>query len=135
QDAFDVAVAGDDHTQATETAVTAMAEFTQLSPSRFEGINPNELRHSLFSFAAGATLEDIRFQITPRLFSILQEEPTRLHQEAAVAAAKKEFNVDTSDLEGEEFGPAFLGSSSMHSPRKLRFSQVPGSTVRSPLFK
>ncbi len=134
QDAFDVAIAGDDAEAASGTAARAVADLTGQPPERFSGFDSEELRFSLFSIASGATFEDLRYQISPSLFAILQQN-TGWNKDAALAAARREYGVDEVENEIEETGSAVFGLSSIHFPRRLRFRQVPGRSISSHTFR
>jgi hypothetical protein len=119
QDAFDVAMAGDDHEQAEHATHAAFTSFIGIG----NGINMNEfaaeeLRFALLALASGLALEALRDHISPALFAMLQEYEAKLSAEKATAALHEHFGISSDDIEEEEqIGPAIFGSSLVNFPR------------------
>jgi len=137
QDAFDVAIAGDDPVQAEDATQRAFGRMTGNKGSSFDGIDADEMRYAMLSLAAGATLEQLRFRIGDRLFSLLQKMIDNVTKEDALAALKSEFEIDEEELmaEEEEFGPAVFGSSLVNFPRRTRLRTKPRGFERSAKFE
>lgn len=139
QDALEMALAGDE----AEEADTATHEtFVQLIGKRKLEARGNELRYVLFALAAGATLEDLRGQISPNLFAqletLMQENAERFAAEKVLSALQENFDFEAIE-ETEEAGEVSyktFGASLVNfhkSPRTLtkRFSKFsPVSSLR-----
>jgi hypothetical protein len=95
QDAFEMALAGDE-AEAADTATHA--SFTQLIGKQTLNAKTDELRYVLFALAAGATLEDLRGQISPNLFAqletLMQENADRFATEKVLSALQENFNFE-----------------------------------------
>jgi hypothetical protein len=121
QDAFDVALAGDDR-EASETATqTAFSQFTGRPQTTFAGIAAEEIRYAMLALASGVSLADLRGRISGTLFAILESNTAALKSENALTALKDQFDFEAEDIEEtEEFAPAVFGSSLINYPRKLK---------------
>lgn len=102
QDAFEMALAGDE----AEAADTATHEtFVQLIGKRRLDAKTDELRYVLFALAAGATLEDLRGQISPNLFAqletLMQENAERFGAEKVLSALQENFAFEADEETGE----------------------------------
>ncbi|MDM7924367.1 MAG: DUF4912 domain-containing protein, partial [Pyrinomonadaceae bacterium] len=91
QDAFDVAIAGDNAAEAENASQRAFARMSGRTASEFAGIDAEELRYAMLALAAGATLEQLRFRIGERLFAVLQSIIDSVDKAKALAALKSEF--------------------------------------------
>lgn len=122
QDAFDVAIAGDDAEQAEAASFAAFARLTGRLVADFAGFDADDIRYALTLLAAGASLEDLRFRISERLFAVLQSVIEKISKENALEALKAEFGVDESELveEYEETGPTVFGASLVNFPKRVR---------------
>lgn len=122
QDAFDVAIAGDNIERAERASYAAFVRLTGRPAADLEGLDADDVRYALTLLAAGATLEDLRFRVSERLFAVLQSAIDNISRENALAALKEEFDVEESDLieEYEETGPAVFGASLVNFPKRLR---------------
>jgi hypothetical protein len=98
QDAFDVAIAGDDPDQASAASIAAVRKLTGLGESSFAGHDPDDIRYALTLIAMGATLEELRFRISDRLFALLQSSANEITRQKAAAALAFEFDVEESEL-------------------------------------
>ena len=130
QDAFDVAIAGDD---AEEADTLTHAAFTQLldnSEYAREDIAPEEIRLAMVALASGRALEELRWRVGPALFAILQANSERLGSENAATALSDYFDIDQMEFEEEEYGPA-VAASLIHFPRKYHraYSPLSSSTI------
>lgn len=123
QDAFDVAIAGDNLEHSKAASYAAFARLTGRPAADFDGFDADDIRYALTLLAAGATLEDLRFRISERLFAVLQNAIDLISRENALAALKAEFDIDESELfedEEVEIGPAVFGSSLVNFPKRVR---------------
>ncbi len=121
QDAFDVAIAGDDADGARTASYAAFARLVDRPAAEFEGFDADDIRYALTLLAGGATLEDLRFHVSERLFAVLQSAIDRITRENAIAALKSEFEINDEHLieEYEEIGPAVFGSSLVNFPKRM----------------
>lgn len=123
QDAFEVALAGDNEFQAAHATQNALLQLT--GGYDFE-LNAEEIRFALVALASGATLEDLRGQISESLFNYLAENAAKLSAENALAALKEHFDVfDEEIFETEEIGAAVYGASLVNFPKSLKKRTVP----------
>jgi hypothetical protein len=120
EDAFDVAMAGEDLDAADAATRAAFTELIDETAIDFEAVPPDEIRHVLLLLAAGMTLESLRWRISPSLFAILQERAGSLSAEKALGVLKERFAIDGDEIIEEEFGPAVFGESLINFPRRLR---------------
>ncbi len=122
QDAFDVAIAGDDADHTQTASYAAFAHLTERPASDFADFDADDIRYALTLLAAGATLEDLRFRVSDELFAVLQSAIELITRENALAALKAEFELDENDIieEYEETGPGVFGSSLVNFPKRVR---------------
>ncbi len=133
QDAFEVALAGDDiesANEATQTAFSQIIETTQ--PTDFDENESSEMRFVLLALASGYALENLRQHVSRNLFAVLQENNEKLNAEKALAALQENFGVFSSEMveEEESFAATVFGASSINFPR---FSKRRGLPKFSPL--
>jgi hypothetical protein len=119
QDAFDVALAGDDWDAAQSSTRTAFAKFIGESHD-LDGIDPEDIRYALLAIASGLTLEELRYRIGANLFALLQASAEKLNKQSALAALKDEFGIEAEDIIEEESEATVYGASLVHFPRRLR---------------
>lgn len=127
QDAFEVALAGDDFKAAE---IATQSAFNQLIGKNhkpdFSLINSDEVRFALLALASGVSLEELRGQISEALFLVLQEHAASLSAENALSALKENFEVfDEEIFEEEEIGAAVFGASLVNFPKTLKKRTVP----------
>lgn len=120
QDAFDVALAGDDLQSAEVATHAAFAELVDEPDFDFKGVAADEIRHVLLMLASGVTLDGLRWKISPLLFSILQKRAESLSADKALAVLKERFDIEDEEMAHEEFGPAVFGASSVNFPKRLK---------------
>jgi hypothetical protein len=117
QDAFEVALAGDDIDYADFAAKNAFSRLTgkQLAPNDDAG----ELRFALLALASGYALEDLRRRINPSLFAVLQDSRENLSAEQTLSALQENFEVfeDEFITEEETLLPTVFGASLLNFPR------------------
>lgn len=121
QDAFEVALAGDDEAAAEKATENA---FIQLIGKRNPDMNPvnaDEVRFALLALASGVSLVDLRGQISESLFIVLQEHVASLSAENALSALKDNFEVfDEEIFEEEQLGAAVYGASLVNFPKSVK---------------
>ena len=126
QDAFEVALIGDDNDQAETATRDAFAMLTSAEPEEFSTIDADELRFALLAVASGIALKDLREHVSPALFAMLESlinEPTA---ESAMSALSEHFDVFTEEIfDEEEFGAAVYGTSLVNFPKTLKKRIVP----------
>ncbi len=122
QDAFEVALAGDDYEVSTYTTQNAFSQFIGGEQTGFAEIDPEEIRFALLAIASGYTLEDLRGQISASLFAMLEKNADKLTVENAIAALSEHFDIAMEEIEEEEefIGDAVFGLSLIHFPRSSR---------------
>lgn len=129
QDAYEVALAGDDIEFADRATETAFAQIFDSEKTDFDANQSSEMRFVLLALASGYALEDLRTHVSPSLFGFLQDRAAELNAEKALTALQENFGVGTEefDEEAEEsFGAAVFGLSSVNFPRNLkRRTQLP----------
>ena len=130
QDAFDVALAGDDAEEADTLTHAAFAQLLNEQEYDRPHVAPEDIRLAMVALASGRALETLRWKIGPALFAILQANAERLGQEKVAAAVSEYFDIDQTEFEEEEYGPA-VGSSLVHFPRRHRrvYSPLSSSTI------
>ncbi len=124
QDAFEVALAGDD----VEVAEAATGNaFYQLTGEQNLDFNSEEVRFALLAIASGVSLAELRGQISEALFNYLMANADKLSAENALAALKEHFDIFDEDVieEEEEIGPAVFGASLLNFPKTMRKRTIP----------
>ena len=111
KDAFDVAIAGDDHAKSENTTHEAFSSFVGSGDHSLDSIAPEDIRYAMMLLASGATLEDLRWKISPKLFAILQANSDQLKPANAISTLTGYFDIDESEWTEEQFGPAVYGAS------------------------
>ncbi len=124
QDAFDVTLAGDDHIAAENVTHAAFSRFVGAGDYELHGLAAEDIRYAMLALASGATLEDLRWKISPTLFAILQANTERLAAGNALAALGEYFDIDEADLNYEQLGAAVYGASLVNFPRTLKTRRV-----------
>jgi hypothetical protein len=119
QDAFDVALAGDDWDAAGSSTHAAFSKFIGHDKT-FNGLDPEDIRYALLAIASGLTLEDLRYRIGANLFALLQANAEKLNKQSALAVVKDEFGIEAEDMVEEQMEPAVYGASLVNFPRRLR---------------
>jgi len=134
QDAFEVALAGDDVESSNEATQIAFSQFVESPPFDFEENEPSEIRFVLLALASGYTIENLRGHISRSLFAILQQEGEKLNAAKALAALQENFGVfttgESSDEVEEFFAATVFGASLVNFPR---FSKRRGLPKFSPI--
>ncbi|HKP68771.1 MAG TPA: DUF4912 domain-containing protein [Pyrinomonadaceae bacterium] len=120
EDAFDVAIAGDDAESAETTTRDAFSDLVDEDVDT-DGISPEDLRHAMLLLAAGHALESLRWKISPALYELMQKYAERLSTERAAAILRERYDIESEEItEEEELGATVYGLSSINFPRRLR---------------
>ena len=126
QDAFEVALAGDDAAAAEKATEKAFHQLIGKRKLDFSLINADEVRFALLALASGVSLEALRGQISESLFIVLQEHVASLSAENALSALKENFEVfDEEIFEEERLGAAVYGASLVNFPKSVKKRTVP----------
>lgn len=120
QDAFDVAIAGDDVSSANRATRAALSKLVGTETAYEHSADDAEIRYALLALASGYSLEELRGRISPALFALLQENAGRTGREAALSALVHEFDIETDELVPERVGPEVFGASALNFPRILK---------------
>ena len=118
RDAVDVAMAGDDVTAADSAARHALARFTNGSPG-VDDVAGSDIRFAMNALAAGARLEELRWEIGERLFAILQANSELLKAAAAGSVLTEYFEIDGEEYASSPSSPATFGASLVTFPRRV----------------
>ena len=120
EDAFDVAIAGDDAGSAEITTRDAFSDLVDEDVDT-DGISAEDLRHAMLLLAAGHALESLRWRISPALYELMQKYAERLSAERAAAILRERYDIESEEItEEEELGATVYGLSSINFPRRLR---------------
>ena len=121
EDAFDIALAGDDSEHAETATRSALSDLTGVkNDEKLSDIAGDEIRYALLLLASGQSLEELRWKISPALFALLGQHAASLSSVKAFGALKDHFDIEADEITEEEFGPAVFGASSIHFPRRLK---------------
>ena len=120
QDAFEVAMAGDDADWADTATYSAYAKLFGRDAKGFETIDAEELRYALLAIAAGATLESLRWRVSASLFSLLEQNIDAITAANAMNVLRDEFGVEADEIVEEESGATVFGASLVNVPRVRR---------------
>ena len=83
----------------------------------------------MMALAAGSTLEELRFKISPALFAILQANVASIEAGKAMNALTEHFDIDESEFFEDDFGPAVYGASLINFPKTLKTRTASTRTV------
>lgn len=127
RDAFEVALAGDDHVSAERATDDA---FYQVLGHRVEGFNADEVRYAMLALASGVELSALRGQISEGLYLVLAENSGKLGPAETMSALRDHFELlDEEVLEFEESGEPVFGASLVHFPKRRVSRAVPKATI------
>lgn len=118
QDAYEVALAGDDPMANEDVARDEFGEYFDGEIS-FEGFTAEELRYALPALASGVPIEALRWKISASLFELLHANLQRLSSESATAALRDHFEIVDEEILEEEELSAVYGSSLVHFPKRI----------------
>ena len=119
QDAFDVAMAGDDHETAEQVTHTAFKSFIGTNGFDLRGIAAEDIRYSMMALASGLKIGDLRSRISPSLFAILQSNSEKIAAGNAMNALTEYFDIDEAEFTEHTYGSAVHGASLVNFPRTL----------------
>ena len=124
QDAYDVAIAGDD-IQASNTATREA--FTQFigDDADSESFTAEELRYAMLALASGTSLEALRWKISASLFAVLAAHLDRLSSDSAISALREHFELDENEIIEEEELSAVHGASLVNFPKRIKKRRLP----------
>lgn len=131
QDAFDVAMAGDDYFAAEDTTHAAFARLVDSIDYDLGAIAAEDIRYAMIALASGVGLVDLRSRISPALFAILQANADKLGSGQAMNALTEFFDINETEFTEEPSSPAVYGASLINFPRTLKTRNV--SARYSPL--
>lgn len=118
QDAFDVAMAGDDIESARQATHSAFSQFIGSDDIDLKAYGAEELRFALLALASGVDLEVLRDHISPALFGLLERNIAALNAEKASSVLEEHFHISgDEDVEEEHTGAAVFGASLVNFPR------------------
>ncbi|MEP7037415.1 MAG: DUF4912 domain-containing protein [Acidobacteriota bacterium] len=117
QDAFEVALAGDDFERSENATNKAFSQFTGQEKEDFSS---DEIRFALLALASGYALENLREQISTSLFAALKENIEKLTAENALASLQENFDIFSDEIEEEFLLPTVFGASLINFPRTLK---------------
>lgn len=120
RDAFDVAMAGDDHAAAEDVSHVAFSQFLGSGDHDLRGITAEDIRYAMIALAAGVPLEELRFKVSAALFAILQANAGSIEAGKAMSSLTEHFDIDEAEFTEEQFGPAVFGASLVNFPRTLK---------------
>ena len=128
-DAFEVALAGDDAKIAESATHNAFSQLIGGQTADFKiDFDHEEIRFALLALASGVRLENLRGQISDRLFNALQENAANFSAEQSLSALREHFDVfDDEIFESEETGAAVFGASLIHFPKTITKRIAPKS--------
>jgi len=120
QDAFDVAMAGDDVQFAEDATHAAFRQFVGNGNYDLNAMSVEDIRYALMALASGVELEALRSKVSAALFAALQANSGRLEPHQAMNALTEHFDIDEPEFSYEERGAAVFGASLVHFPRSLK---------------
>ncbi len=133
QDAFEVALAGDDIESADAATETAFSQIFNAEKSDFDQTKSGEWRFILLALASGYSLEDLRGHVSLSLFAFLQSRAEELSAEKSLAALQTNFDLSDDEIYEEEFvGETVHGASLVNFPRSLKRRTLPKFSPFSP---
>lgn len=135
QDAFDVAMAGDDPVAAEDATHAAFHQLIGRDGYDLRAIAVEDLRYTLMAFAAGVEIEELRSRVSAALFAILQANSDRIAAGNAKSVLTEYFDIDESEFTEYEYGSAVYGASLVNFPRTLKTRVQKYSPVSSHSFR
>ena len=124
QDAFDVAMAGDDHETAQQITHTAFSRFIGNGHHDLRGIAAEDIRYTLIALASGLRIEELRSRISATLFTILQANAERIAAGNAMSVLTEYFDIDETEFTERQSGSAVHGASLVNFPRTLQTRRI-----------
>ncbi len=124
QDAFDVAMAGDDYETSEQVTHTAFKNFIGTNGFDLRGIAAEDIRYSLMALASGLKIDDLRSRISPALFAILQANKNTIAGNKAMNVLTEYFDINEAEFTEHKYGSAVYGASLVNFPRTLTTRRV-----------
>ncbi len=124
QDAFDVAMAGDDHEASESVTHTAFSRLIGTDEHNLRGIAPEDIRYALMALASGLKIEELRSRISAVLFAILQANAEKIAAGKAMNVLTEYFDINETEFTEQQFGSAVYGASLVNFPRTLKTRRV-----------
>lgn len=124
QDAYEVALAGDDLAASESATRGAFADLLG-NDLAFDGFTAEELRYALLALTSGVPIEELRWKVSASLFALLQANLPRLSSESAVGSLRKHFDIAADEILEEEEQSAVYGASLVHFPKRTVRRQRP----------
>lgn len=119
-DALEVALAGDDADLARERTRLALMQLLGIDID-FSAFDDEEVRFAILMLAGGASIEELRGQISEALYLLLSGHLAALSAERSLGALQSNFDIiEDDESETEETGPAVFGASLVHFPKRRR---------------
>ena len=124
QDAFDVALAGDDHSASEQTTHAAFSRFIGNGNHDLSSIAAEDIRYTLMALASGLKIDDLRSRISPSLFAILQSNAEIIAAGNAMSVLTEYFDIDEAEFTEHQHGSTVYGASLVNFPRTLTTRRV-----------
>jgi len=129
RDAFDVAMAGDDHAASENASQIAFSKFLGTDEYDLGAITAEDIRYAMLALASGVKLEDLRHKISAALFAILESNVAAIESGKAMAALTEYFDIDEAEFVEEQVGSGVFGASRVSFPKTLK---TKGLSPKSP---
>ncbi len=120
RDAFDVAMAGDDHAASENASQIAFSTFLGTDEYELGAITAEDLRYAMLALASGVKLEDLREKVSAALFAILESNVGAIESGKAMAALTEYFDIDEAEFVEEQVGSGVFGASRVSFPKTLK---------------
>ncbi len=109
----------------TNATNKAFGEFIGDAEKDFD-FGAEEIRFALLAIASGYSLDDLRGQISERLFAALNDNKEKVRSENALASLKEHFDIFADEIwEEEEIGSTVFGASLVNFPKRIKKRTVP----------
>jgi hypothetical protein len=120
RDAFDVALAGDDHQATDDVTRTAFLSLIN-ADERISTIPASDIRYAMLSIASGVEVRQLEGRVNRSLYEILSSTADSLQPNEVMQTLTEHFDICPDDFpEGEYAGPAVFGVSLINFPKTLR---------------
>ena len=124
QDAYDVALAGDDIEASAAATRAAFTDFIG-DDAASDTFTAEELRYAMLALASGMPLEALRWKISASLFAVLAAHLDRLSNDSVLGALREHFELEEDEIFEEEQLSAVHGASVVHFPKTIRRRRLP----------
>ena len=119
QDAYNVALAGDDPQASESTTRESFGEYFDGEIS-FKGFTAEELRYALLALASGVPIEELRWKISASLFALLQSNLHALTADSTLTELREHFDLEFDEVLEEEELTAVYGASLLNFPKQMK---------------